>query len=194
VQLDDTSRDLLRRIMAAAERLDRLVVDVLAYSRVSRERMPLARINVQKLVQSLIRENPNFQSPKAEVVLEGPALNVLGHEAGLTQVAANLLQNAVKFVPAGTVPHVVVRMEPWEGQVRIWFEDNGIGIAAPDLQRIFTLFERIHPPQQYEGTGLGLAIVRKAVERMGGRVGVESALGEGSRFWIQLRAAEEREE
>jgi signal transduction histidine kinase len=169
-------------------------VDVLAYSRVSRERMELRPIDVKKLIQSLIRENPIFQPPKAEVIFEGPALKVLGHEAALTQVATNLLQNAVKFVASGTVPRITIRTESFEGQVRVGFQDNGIGIAPPDLQRIFSLFERVHPTQHYEGTGLGLAIVRKAVERMGGRVGVESALGQGSRFWIQLPLAEDSKE
>jgi signal transduction histidine kinase len=73
--------------------------------------------------------------------------------------------------------------------VRLWVEDNGIGIAPEHQERIFGLFERLHGQQEYEGTGIGLAVVRKAIERMGGRVGVISRPGEGSRFWIQLQAA-----
>jgi signal transduction histidine kinase len=73
--------------------------------------------------------------------------------------------------------------------VRIWFEDNGIGITREDLTRIFGIFERVHPREIFEGTGIGLAIVRKAVERMGGTVGVESDPGKGSRFWLELPAA-----
>ena len=73
--------------------------------------------------------------------------------------------------------------------VRLWFEDNGIGIDPKDIHRIFGIFERVHPRHTYEGTGIGLAIVKKAVERMEGLVGVESAVGNGSRFWIQLKKA-----
>jgi len=74
------------------------------------------------------------------------------------------------------------------GRVRLWIEDNGIGIAPEHHERIFRVFERLHRATDYPGTGIGLAIVRKAMERMGGSVGVESALGRGSRFWIELPA------
>jgi len=73
--------------------------------------------------------------------------------------------------------------------VQLWFEDNGIGIAPQDQRRIFRIFQRIHPASRYEGTGVGLAIVQRAAERMGGQVGVESAPGKGSKFWLQLRKA-----
>jgi len=77
--------------------------------------------------------------------------------------------------------------------VRLWVEDNGIGIAPENRERIFGAFERLHSKQAYPGTGLGLAIVRKGAERMGGRVGVESEQGKGSRFWVELRMAQKRE-
>jgi signal transduction histidine kinase len=73
--------------------------------------------------------------------------------------------------------------------IRIWFEDNGIGIAEKHLKKMFQLFQQLNEAGTYEGTGIGLAIVRKAVERMGGRVGVESKLGKGSHFWVELPAA-----
>jgi signal transduction histidine kinase len=71
--------------------------------------------------------------------------------------------------------------------VRVWIKDNGIGIAPEDHDRVFRMFERIHPATEFEGTGIGLTIVRKAVERMGAQVGFESEVGKGSNFWIQLR-------
>jgi signal transduction histidine kinase len=72
--------------------------------------------------------------------------------------------------------------------VRLWIENNGLGIEPEFQERIFRMFERLHPARVYDGTGIGLAIVRRAVQQMGGRVGVESDLGQGSRFWIQLPA------
>jgi signal transduction histidine kinase len=75
--------------------------------------------------------------------------------------------------------------------VRLWIEDNGIGIPAEYQERIFEVFERLHGPDAYAGTGIGLAIVRRGVERMGGQVGVVSAPGQGSRFWIALPPADE---
>ncbi len=83
-----------------------------------------------------------------------------------------------------------VRAELRDGRVRVWVEDNGIGVAPEHHERIFRVFERLNPAEDYPGTGIGLAIVRKGVERMGGRVGVESQPGGGSRFWIELSQAE----
>ncbi|RAM51415.1 MAG: PAS domain S-box protein, partial [Hapalosiphonaceae cyanobacterium JJU2] len=70
--------------------------------------------------------------------------------------------------------------------VRLWVEDNGIGIASEHQQRIFRTFERLHGIESYPGTGIGLAIIKRGIERMGGSVGVESKLGHGSQFWIEL--------
>jgi signal transduction histidine kinase len=75
---------------------------------------------------------------------------------------------------------------------RLWFKDNGLGIAHKDHQRIFRMFERIYPANEYEGTGIGLSIVRKAVERMGAQVGIESELGKGSSFWIELDKGQQK--
>ncbi len=126
----------------------------------------------------------------AKISVQEPLPTVLGNETTLAQVVANLLANAVEFIPAGRGPEVRMRAEQRDGHVRLWVEDNGIGIAPEYHERTFRLFERLHRPEEYPGTGIGLAIVRKAVERMGGGVGVESAPGQGSRFWIELRLAE----
>jgi signal transduction histidine kinase len=114
---------------------------------------------------------------------------VTAHEASLTQALSNLLSNAVKFVALKTVPQIDLRSESRNGKVRLWIVDNGIGIK-PELQsRLFGMFERINPNLRYEGTGIGLAIVKKAVERMGGTVGVESDGVTGTSFWIELPSA-----
>jgi signal transduction histidine kinase len=111
----------------------------------------------------------------------------------MTQVLSNILTNAVKFVARGVRPHVRIRAENvWNdpafpnGAVRLWVEDNGIGIPPHAQARLFEIFTRFEDPALYEGTGIGLAIVRKAVERMRGTIGVESEPGKGSRFWVQL--------
>jgi len=131
-----------------------------------------------------------------------PLPRVQGNLAALTQIISNLLGNAVKFVEKGVKPEVRIWAEvlpgrsevgspaPASGRVRLWFEDNGLGIAPEHHPRIFQMFQRLHHLDQFEGTGVGLAIVRKAVERMGGRAGVESAVGQGSRFWIELKPAD----
>src|SRR5689334_6346379 len=96
---------------------------------------------------------------------------------------------ARKFVAPGTSPKVVVGTQAIGDEVRVWVEDNGIGIAPEHAERLFQIFGRIHPDHKYEGTGIGLAVVKKATERMGGTVGYDSKAGEGSRFWVQLKKA-----
>jgi signal transduction histidine kinase len=178
--------DYLKRIITAAERLDHLIQDVLSYSRLARGQIKLETVDVESLVNEIMREHPSLEPSKSLITIESRLLTVLGHQASLSQVISNLLTNAVKFVPAGTFPKVRIWSELLDSQVRLWIEDNGIGIPKADHERIFGMFQRLHTQQEFEGTGIGLAIVRKAVERMGGRVGVESEPGKGSKFWVQL--------
>uniref|UniRef100_UPI002FDF6893 sensor histidine kinase n=1 Tax=Noviherbaspirillum sp. TaxID=1926288 RepID=UPI002FDF6893 len=108
------------------------------------------------------------------------------------QIFQNLLSNAIKFARPEIQPVIGIWPEirrAGHGDaefVRIWIEDNGIGIPPAQLQRIFKPFERLHGVSEYPGSGIGLAVVDKAVRRMGGRCGVESELNAGSRFWVEL--------
>jgi PAS domain S-box-containing protein len=186
-QLDDTGQDFLRRICRSSERLDALIQDVLNYSRVVRSELRLQPVDLAQLTREIVESYPNLQSPQAEVILQEPLPPVQANLAALTQVLSNLLGNAVKFVAKGVKPRVVVRAERRDEFIRLWIEDNGIGIEVEAQKRLFQMFQRIHRADLYEGTGIGLAIVRKAVERMGGRVGVESRPDKGSRFWVELK-------
>lgn len=183
------ARKFLQQGLAAALRLDRLIEDVLAFSRVSHMPMKLEPVNVERLVREIIMQAPGFQSPGAEVVAESPLDIVMGDEASLRQCLTNLLENAVKFVPAGEKPRVRIFTRLSGGRVRIWVEDQGIGIDSESQKSIFGLFERGSASKQFGGTGAGLAIAAKAAERMGGSIGVESEPGQGSRFWIELEAS-----
>ena len=184
--LDEEGKGYLERISRAAARLDRLIQDVLIYSRAARSEISLAHVDTDKLVQEIVQQYPGFQPPRARIEIKGPLAPVIAHEASLTQCISNLLSNAVKFVQPGRTPLVRISTEQVNGTVRLWIEDNGIGIAPQDQCRIFNIFERVHAPGEFEGTGIGLSIVKKAVERMGGEVGLESKIGDGTRFWIEL--------
>ena len=188
--LDETGRSYFRRLMASTERLDHLIQDVLRYSQISRAPVELKKVNLEKLLDEVINDYPTLLPTRVRIEVQKPLLPVRGHEAFLTQCMSNLLSNAAKFNRAGETPRVrVSTQELKRGKVRVWFEDNGIGIAPEDQRRIFGMFERVHSNKDYEGTGIGLTIVAKAVERMGGHVGVESAVGHGSRFWLELPGA-----
>jgi PAS domain S-box-containing protein len=181
----------LRRIARAAKRMDQLIQDVLTFSRVSRADIKHEPLDLEKLVATLVHDRPELQPPRARVTVEKPLLPVLGHEASLTQCLVNLLDNAVKFVAPGVTPEVRIATQEHDAKVRVTVTDNGIGIEPAAQRRVFGIFERLPTSRPYEGTGIGLAIVRKAAERMGGKVGVESKPGSGSTFWIELPRASE---
>jgi signal transduction histidine kinase len=190
--LDDTGKDYARRIVEAAERLDTQIEDLLSYSRLSREELKVKPFALERSVDEavgLMKEA--IVEREAAVVVERPLPAVLGHEPTLRTVVTNLISNGIKFVAPKERPRLRIRAEKRLGGIRLWVEDNGIGIPPEHLGRVFRVFERLQSVKQFGGTGVGLAIVRKGVERMGGRVGVESTVGRGSRFWIELPSPEE---
>ena len=209
LDLNPESRNYVQRIQRAAARLDRLTREVLTYSQLSRQAIDLQTINLEKLVREIVDHYPELSANAHYIEIRSPLLPAIGHESLLTQALSNLLVNACKFMPDGAAPKVVVHTErvafthassdtasqPSDAPawVRIWIEDNGIGIAPEHRNRLFQIFGRIHPSDKYEGTGIGLAIVKKAAERMGGSVGFQSQVGKGSRFWLQLPAVQSRE-
>jgi signal transduction histidine kinase len=179
-------RDYLKKSIRGAERLDRLIQEVLTYTRLSKKEIKTQSVDIDTLLHEIIDERPEWQAPKVDIKIESPLLPMLGHEASLTQCVTNLLDNAVKFVQHGVKPRVRIYTEPQGDEVRLCFQDQGLGIDEAGQRRLFQMFQRIHTGDEYQGMGVGLAIVRKSVERMSGQVGVESSLGKGSRFWVQL--------
>lgn len=190
-RLDETGKLYAQEISASAQQADQLVSDLLDYGRLSRAEIVNQPLNLTELVATVLQQmQSDLQPRQAVVTVNTPLPEVMGHRLTLIQALVNLLNNAAKFVPQDRQPQVHVWAELRSGWVRLWIEDNGIGIAPEYHELIFQAFERLHTRQAYPGTGVGLAIVRKGAERMGGRVGVESALGQGSRFWLELRAVE----
>jgi PAS domain S-box-containing protein len=213
--LSEEAHRLVANIRTAAHRMDQLLTDALDYNKAVRSPMPVGKADVLRLLTDLLAAHPEFKPPNAAVTFEGKFPWVIGNEAGLAQCFAELLRNGVKFVEPGKVPQVRVwaeRIPNHEGaklhepssrsgkaateslhgatgnRVRICFQDNGTGIPESGHGRIFDMFQRMHGPE-YPGTGIGLALVRKIIEHMGGRVGVESEEGKGSRFWLELPEA-----
>jgi len=187
--LSPTATKYVERIMNGARRMDRLIQDVLSYSKVVRSEFPREKIDVGQLLRGILDSYQQFQAPHAEIRLEGGFPVVLANEAALTQCISNLLGNAVKFVAPGVTPQVRVWAETNELRLRLLFQDNGIGIEKVAHKKIFQIFQRLS--KSYEGTGIGLAIVERAVRRMGGSVDLESEPGKGSTFWLELALASE---
>ncbi len=185
-RLDDEGRGHLQALDRAAKRMDALTRDLLAYGRVARESVTLERVPLRPLLEGIISLNAIGSKQPAKIVIATELLDVWGHHFLLEQCLSNLIDNATKFVSPGITPEIHLRTEPRDGWVRLWIEDNGIGIDPSYHHKIFSMFERVGDLHKYDGTGIGLAIVHRAVQRMGGTCGVESASGAGSRFWVDL--------
>jgi PAS domain S-box-containing protein len=184
-RLSEEGQSIVNRLCAAGGRMDALIRDVLAYTSVSRSDELLEPVDCEALLHEIVTDYPNLFG--ATIEFHPPFPPVLGNRAWLTQVFSNLLGNAAKFVAPGVTPHIRVHADTFGTMGRYWFEDNGIGIPENVRKRLFNIFQRGHTTAEYPGTGIGLAIVRRAVERMGGRCGVESRIGHGSQFWVELR-------
>lgn len=186
---DPESLLMLRRISDCGVRLDHLIRDLLSYSAISREVLALAPVDLDKLVAEIVGQYPDIG--KARVRVRGPLGKVLAQESLLTQALSNVLGNAAKFVLKDKTPEIDVWTEIREsGKVRLIIQDNGVGISREHWSRIFDPFEKLPVSETREGTGIGLAIARKAVERLGGSISVESEPGKGSRFQLELAGCE----
>jgi PAS domain S-box-containing protein len=185
--LDKEGIDYLSRIKNSGNRMDQLILDLLKYGRLNTTELVLETTDLEGLTRKVILSlEDEIRQRRALIRLKEPFLSVLASTVILEQVLANLLTNALKFVPRSIAPQVDIWTEPHNGMVRLCVRDNGIGIKPQYFNKLFRPFSRLVNEQDFSGTGIGLAIVSKGVERMGGGVGVESEPGKGSCFWIDL--------
>jgi signal transduction histidine kinase len=188
--LDSAGMDYARGIAQSAIRMDGLIHDLLDYGRLAHLKVSLVSIKLEARLESVLAQlRPEIKSTGAVIQVERPLPPILGNSTLLDQILSNLLSNALKFVALGVAPRIRVRADTGPRTVRLWIEDNGIGIPPEYHQKIFQIFERLHADQVYPGTGIGLAIVAKAAQRLGGHAGVQSEVGRGSRFWVELPLA-----
>ncbi len=179
----------LKRVVAAANRMDRLIRDVLTLARTARSEFVVEPVDVEEVVRDVLQERSDIDVPDASIEVVRPLDPVMAQPALLFQCIANYLDNAVKFVAPGVRPMVRIHSETTGDRVRLCVTDNGIGIDPEEQKKLFEIFKRLDSAKGYFGTGLGLAIVRRATKRMGGSPGVRSTPGLGSTFWIELLRA-----
>src|SRR5262249_9024223 len=158
--------DFARRIRRSALHMDTLLQDLLTYSRLSRTEMPLLQAHLDEAVNEVLANaETDLQKIGGTVELVAPLGTALAHPPTLKQILANLIDNS--FTCACSQRPLCLRFfpAPQSGFVRLWVEDNGIGIAREHHEKIFGLFQRLHRQDTYPGTGVGLALVRKGAER-----------------------------
>jgi PAS domain S-box-containing protein len=193
--LDHIGKDYLSRISRAAIRMELLIEDLLSYSRLSRTELRIEPVRLEDALgdaTSILA--PQIKESRASLKVAAPLHAVYANHAACVMILQNLLTNAIKFVPPGASAEIKVWSERRlhgdatgeKACIRLWVEDNGIGIPDAQLQRIFQPFERLHGQDEYPGTGIGLASIDKAAKRLGGRCGVESVPNRGSRFWVEF--------
>jgi PAS domain S-box-containing protein len=188
--LDEPGREYAMRIVSASTRMDQLIQDLLVFGRLGHTKLETTPLDLDDLLTEVLDTiAEELRERAATVVVDRPLPMVLANKVTLMQALVNLISNGCKFVTPGVAPKVRIRAEPQGDSIRLWIEDNGIGIPTEHHARIFGVFERLHGGDDYPGTGIGLAIVKKGLERMGGEVGLESESGQGSHFWIRLPRA-----
>ncbi len=184
--IDEEGRRYLARAADGARRMQRLIRDLLALSRVGRGEEAPVLVDSGEVLRGVLDDLDDALRDAEGEVRVGPLPRVLGNPTEVGQLFLNLISNAIKFRQPGVAPVIDVaatwRADLWHFTVA----DNGIGIAAGDTDRIFQLFRRLHDQQDYEGTGIGLALCRKVVDRHGGRLWVESVPGQGAMFHFTL--------
>ena len=187
-RLDDAADDFIHYAVDGAERMQALINDLLAFSRVGTHVEPFEPTDCSGVVdEALINLHVAVEECGAKVTTDDmPTLTA--DRGQLVQVFQNLIGNAVKF--RGDRPAKVhVGARPCEDGWELWVSDNGIGIDSKYYERIFAVFQRLHRRSEYDGTGIGLAICKKIVERHGGRMWVESEVGRGSTFHLTIPAS-----
>lgn len=182
--LDEAAITYVQRTIRASHRLDRLTIGVLAYVEISRSQPSLRKLNLSRVLAEVI-EAKRIISPKAEIQVEKRLGTVRADRALLVLCLSQIIDNALKFTSPGQTPLIKIGVENAGRNDRLFIEDNGIGIGPENRRRVFKLFEQLNPEEVFDGAGVGLALVHKAMEKMGGMVGI-GAGQKGCRFWLQF--------
>ena len=187
-KLDEKANQYLSYLTEGSARMERLLRDLRAFTHVSTHAEAAPEIDANAVLRdALVNLKVAIDESRAEVT-SGPLPTVCLHEFQLEQLFQNIIGNAIHY-RSEAAPRIHIKAEPDGDAWRFSIQDNGIGIAAEYKEKIFGMFKRLHTAADYSGTGMGLAICQRIVERVGGRIWVESQLGRGSTFFFTLPAA-----
>ncbi len=192
-KLDTDADEFIGFAVDGANRMQRLIQDLLTYSRLTSRGKAFELTESQAACENALWNLRQAVEDSGATVTVGPLPTVFADATQLSQLFQNLIGNGIKYC-SDLVPdiHVGARVDGTEWEFSV--QDNGIGIEAQYFERIFVMFQRLHTRKEYSGTGMGLAICRKIVERHGGRIWVESRPGDGSTFWFTIPRGERTEQ
>ncbi|MGZ3699017.1 MAG: sensor histidine kinase, partial [Bdellovibrionota bacterium] len=185
-ELSVESRDYLDRLLASAKRMRILIEDLLTYSRVTTKAMPFIQTDLNQTLADVLSDlEVRIEQSKAKVEVS-PLPKLDADPSQMRQLFQNLIANALKFHQKDLPAVVKVSAKVSGNFCQLSVEDQGIGFEEKYLDRIFTIFQRLHGKQEYEGTGVGLAVCRRIVERHGGTITAQSKPGQGTTFLVNL--------
>lgn len=184
--LDDTSKNYIHFVVDGAERMKKLIQDLLQYSRLDSGNIKTGPVDLNEVVTNVLSVFQVTIKEKSAVVDVHDLPTVQGSKTQLTQLFQNLIGNALKFGNLDK-PLIQIGCKEENDEWLISLKDNGIGIDAKYFNKIFVIFQRLHNRDEFSGTGIGLAICKKIVEMYGGRIWVESQPGQGSTFYFTLK-------
>lgn len=186
-QLDDKAQQYIAFILDGTHHMHRMINDLLAYSRVGTRAKEFSPVDLNAVVEQVMKRLGQAIASSGATISRDALPQVEGDDAQLGQLFQNLLTNAFKFAKKDVPPVITITCEPSVEGWLIGVHDNGIGIEERFFGKIFEIFRRLHTRQEYEGTGIGLAICKRIVAHHGGRIWVESTVGEGTSFHFTLR-------
>ena len=188
---DDVGTDMIERINQSAVKMDKMIQDLLLHSKIIQRDHQVHKLYIENYInQAIVLNEEIIKEKNIYIDVDLPVRHIWASKIILEQILMNLIGNAIKFLDNKKLPKIRIWSKTRENMVRLTIEDNGIGIEEQYFEKIFQIFERLHSEEEIPGTGIGLSIVKKGVEKMKGRYGVESELGEFTRFWIELPIGE----
>ncbi|MCF8358985.1 MAG: transporter substrate-binding domain-containing protein [Prolixibacteraceae bacterium] len=186
-ELNDEAKHFIKTIRSSTQQMNQLIEDLLHYSRLERSRVLHEKVNLKKIIDSILslnRDDIEQYGFKMKVNVDNTV--VVADSNGLMMALRNLMENAVKFSKASPKPEIEINLNENAASWVISVKDNGIGFDMKYNERIFNIFQRLNRPEDYPGTGIGLALVAKAMHRMGGSVRAESSPGKGATFFLEI--------
>jgi PAS domain S-box-containing protein len=193
MHLDEVGKDYSTRIDTAAGMMDVIIQDLLTYGHLNHQRVLFNVVDLDAIVSEVLAGfGTEIKTRRVAIRTAGLQCRIRTDASILALILTNLISNALKFSRPEVPPEIDISAQEDETGVWVRVRDNGIGVDAEHRHRIFRAFERLHTTEAFPGTGIGLALVAKGMERLGGRCGLESSLGHGSCFWIELPRRDRR--
>lgn len=184
-KLDQDANEFIGFAVNGAKRLDSMTNDLLKYSKLTNEKREVISVNFEHVLEHALTNLKVQIEENNAIITHDPLPTIKGDEELKIQLFQNIIANAIKYRSQES-PKIHISAKKVENQYLFSIKDNGIGMSHEHLEKIFTIFKRLHTHDEYEGTGIGLAIAQKIVHQQGGEIWAESILGKGSTFYFTI--------